>query len=77
MSATALLTDGVQLNNSIPCNPMNPVGGQNFANYPPQPGLGSQPPFLTDFAHGCQTAFAGLSLRLTAKKSTWMNRAWM
>ena len=67
VSATALLTDGVQLSNSIPCNPMNPVGGQNFANYPPQPGLGSQPPFLTDFAHGCQTAFAGLSLRLTAK----------
>jgi cell division protein FtsI/penicillin-binding protein 2 len=67
VSAAALLTDGVQLNNSIPCNPVNPVGGQNFANYPRQPGLGSQPPFLTDFAHGCQTAFAGLSLRLTAK----------
>ena len=67
VSAAALLTDGVQLDNSIPCNPVNPVGGQNFANYPPQPGLGSQPPFLTDFAHGCQTAFAGLSLRLTAK----------
>ncbi len=67
VSAAALLTDGVQLNNSIPCNPVNPVGGQNFANYPHQPALGSQPPFLTDFAHGCQTAFAGLSLRLTAK----------
>ena len=43
-------TDGVQLNNSIPCNPVNPVGGQNFTNYPHQPALGSQPPFLTDFA---------------------------
>ncbi len=68
VSAAALLTDGVQLNNSIPCNPVNPVGGQNFANYPRLPGLGSQPPFLSDFAHGCQTAFAGLSLRLTAKR---------
>ena len=63
-----LLTDGVQLNNSIPCNPANPVGGQNFANYPPSPTWASQPPFLTDFAHACQTAFAGLSLRLTAKR---------
>jgi cell division protein FtsI/penicillin-binding protein 2 len=67
VSAAALLNDGVQLNNSIPCNSVNPVGGQSFTNTPSQPGLGSQPPFLTDFAHGCQTAFAGLSLRLTAK----------
>ena len=67
VSAAALLNDGVQLSNSIPCNSVNPVGGQTFTNNPSQPGLGPQPPFLTDFAHGCQTAFAGLSLRLTAK----------
>ncbi len=67
VSAAALLADGVQLSNSIPCNPVNPVGGQRFTNYPAQPDLGPQPQFVTDFAHGCQTAFAGLSLRLTAK----------
>ncbi|MGD0373877.1 MAG: penicillin-binding transpeptidase domain-containing protein [Streptosporangiaceae bacterium] len=66
VSAAALLTDGVQLNNSIPCNPVNPVGGETFTNIPRQPDLGPQPQFLTDFAHGCQTAFAGLSLRLSA-----------
>jgi cell division protein FtsI/penicillin-binding protein 2 len=66
VSAAALLTDGVQLTNSIPCNPVNPVGGESFTNVPRQPDLGPQPQFLTDFAHGCQTAFAGLSLRLSA-----------
>jgi cell division protein FtsI/penicillin-binding protein 2 len=70
VSAAALLSDGVRLNNSIPCNPVNPVGGQSFTNHPRQPNLGRQPPFRTDFAHGCQTAFAGLSLRLNAKSLT-------
>ena len=49
VSAAALLADGVQLNNSIPCNPVNPVGGQNFTNYPRQPGLGPQPPVRDRF----------------------------
>jgi cell division protein FtsI/penicillin-binding protein 2 len=66
VSAAALLADGVQLNTPIPCNSVNPVGGQTFTNEPREPDLGVQPPFRTDFADACRTAFAGLSLRLSA-----------
>jgi cell division protein FtsI/penicillin-binding protein 2 len=68
VSAAALLAEGVQLNAPIPCLPSIPVGGQRFANQLNEPKLGQQPPFKTDFAYACRTAFAGLSLRLTAKQ---------
>jgi cell division protein FtsI/penicillin-binding protein 2 len=70
VSATALLNTGLLTSAPIPCNASNPVGGENFVNDPPEPDLGTQspPPFRTDFAEACSTAFAGLSLRLTGKE---------
>lgn len=67
VSAEALLGGGFNPGTPIPCVASNPVGGENFTNDPPAPDLGSQPPFTTDFANACGTAFAGLSLKLTAK----------
>jgi cell division protein FtsI/penicillin-binding protein 2 len=69
VSATALLKTGLVANAPIPCNASNPVGGENFVNDPPENlGTRSPPPFRTDFAEACTTAFAGLSLRLTGKE---------
>jgi cell division protein FtsI/penicillin-binding protein 2 len=68
VSATALLKTGLTVTAPIPCGASNPVGGENFTNDPPEPDQGTQPPpFRTDFADACGTAFAGLSLRLSAK----------
>jgi cell division protein FtsI/penicillin-binding protein 2 len=65
VSAAALLNTGLDVNAPIPCGVSNPVGGQNFTNDPPEPNL--RPSFRTDFANACSTAFAGLSLKLSAK----------
>jgi cell division protein FtsI/penicillin-binding protein 2 len=67
VSGAALLSGGFNPNTPIPCIASNEVGGENFTNDPPEPDLGQQPPFSTDFANACGTAFAGLSLQLTAK----------
>ena len=66
VSAAALLNTGLGVNAPIPCGPSNPVGGQDFTNDPPEPDL--RPSFRTDFANACGTAFAGLSLQLSARK---------
>jgi cell division protein FtsI/penicillin-binding protein 2 len=66
VSAAALLNTGFDVNAPIPCGASNPVGGQNFTNDPPEPDL--RPSFRADFANACGTAFAGLSLQLSAKK---------
>ena len=50
------------------------VGGRTFTNSPPESGLGTQPPFGTDFARACSTAFAGLSLRLNPSELTSVGR---
>jgi cell division protein FtsI/penicillin-binding protein 2 len=69
ISSAALLSadTALTLNTAIPCVASNGLGGENFTNDPPEPNLGPQPPFSTDFANACGTAFAGLSLQLTAK----------
>jgi len=67
VSAEALLNGGFNPDTPIPCIASNEVGGQDFTNDPPEPDLGTQPPFSTDFANACGTAFAGLSLQLNAK----------
>ncbi|HEY7144064.1 MAG TPA: penicillin-binding transpeptidase domain-containing protein [Streptosporangiaceae bacterium] len=68
VSTAALLARGFSLDTPIPCLPANPIGGESFVNLPPVPDLGTQPPFQTDFAHACRTAFAGLSYKLTGKQ---------
>ena len=66
VSTAALLNTGlIGVNSPIPCGVSNPVGGENFTNDPPVPSLGT---FRADFANACSTAFAGLSLRLSAKE---------
>jgi cell division protein FtsI/penicillin-binding protein 2 len=67
VSTEALLASGFDLDAPIPCYTSNQVGGEDFTNNPPEPDLGPQPPFSTDFARACGTAFAGLSLRLSGK----------
>lgn len=65
VSTAALLSSGLPANTPIPCTSSNQVGGRTFTNVPTEPQLGPQPPFSTDFAHACGTAFTGLSRRLT------------
>jgi cell division protein FtsI/penicillin-binding protein 2 len=65
ISTAALLGTGLSASDQVPCTSVNDVGGETFINDPPARGLGAQPPFSADFAHGCGTAFAGLSRRLT------------
>ncbi|MGO9294214.1 MAG: penicillin-binding transpeptidase domain-containing protein [Streptosporangiaceae bacterium] len=68
ISTAALLGTGFKITTPIPCNSTNNVGGEVFANNPAEPDLGTQPPFRTDFAHACGTAFAGLSLQLQPRE---------
>jgi cell division protein FtsI/penicillin-binding protein 2 len=63
VSTEALLASGLPVNTLIPCVKVNPVGGQNFRNVPPEPRLGTKTTFAADFAHSCGTAFSGLSQR--------------
>jgi cell division protein FtsI/penicillin-binding protein 2 len=65
ISTAALLADGLSPANQIPCLPSTSVGGRTFTNVPAAPSLGGQPPFSTDFAESCGTAFTTLSQRLT------------
>jgi cell division protein FtsI/penicillin-binding protein 2 len=66
VSTDALLASGLQVNSPVPCIATNAVGGRTFTNVPAEPPLGAQPPFSTDFAQACGTAFTGLSRRITA-----------
>lgn len=66
ISTAALLAAGFNVRTQIPCYSTNPVGGEIFSN-DPEPHLGAQPPFTSDFTHACSTAFAGLSLQLDSK----------
>jgi len=65
VSTAALLGTGLSAGAPVPCTTASDVGGETFTNHPPAQGLGAQPPFSADFARGCDTAFAGLSRRLT------------
>lgn len=56
---------GFGVSSPLPCKSTNLIGGQTFSNAPPQARLGRSPIFSADFMHACETAFAGLSLRLT------------
>jgi cell division protein FtsI/penicillin-binding protein 2 len=66
VSAAAILGTGrLSPSDPVPCPSSNTVDGRVFTNDPPEPSLGSTPSFRADFAHACDTAFAGgLSLLL-------------
>jgi cell division protein FtsI/penicillin-binding protein 2 len=82
VSAAALLDTGLPVDAPVPCTSASDVGGETFLNDPPAAGLGSEPSFGTDFTHGCGTAFAGLSRRLspgglfTAASSFGLGMSW-
>jgi cell division protein FtsI/penicillin-binding protein 2 len=65
VSTAALLSVGLSARAQIPCATAENVGGTTFTNDQPEPGIDAQPPFRTDFADACATAFAGLSRLLT------------
>jgi cell division protein FtsI/penicillin-binding protein 2 len=70
VSTAALLATGFSTSTPTPCRAANTVGGETFSNNPPEPNLGTQPLFSTDFAHACGTAFTSASLNLNAKELT-------
>jgi cell division protein FtsI/penicillin-binding protein 2 len=60
VSAAAILGTGrLAPSDPVPCPSSNTVDGRVFTNDPPELSLGSTPSFRADFAHGCDTAFAG------------------
>jgi cell division protein FtsI/penicillin-binding protein 2 len=67
--STAALLSKVPLNDRIPCLPSTRVGGRTFTNVPAV-SAGDQPPFSTDFAQSCATAFTTLSQGLTGSRLT-------
>ena len=67
VSAAALLSDGLEPSSPLPCQNVANVGGQTFTYSPRQP---SSSTFGSDFASGCGTAFATVSLRLSSADLT-------
>jgi cell division protein FtsI/penicillin-binding protein 2 len=66
VSSAALLASGLSAADPVPCRSASDVGGETFVNDPPARGMGAVQTFSKDFSHGCGTAFAGLSMRLSA-----------
>jgi cell division protein FtsI/penicillin-binding protein 2 len=62
VSAAALLAGGLQPSSPLPCQGVANVGGQTFTY---SPGQSPAATFASDFASGCGTALATVSLRLT------------
>jgi cell division protein FtsI/penicillin-binding protein 2 len=62
VSAAALLSTGLAATSPLPCQNVANVGGQTFTY---SPGQSSSATLASDFASGCGTAFATVSLRLT------------
>ncbi|MBV9379572.1 MAG: hypothetical protein JOY82_03730 [Streptosporangiaceae bacterium] len=63
VSAAALLGTGIAANTPVPCTDVTNVGGQTFTSDSSSASTGQ--PFSADFASGCGTAFATLSMRLS------------
>jgi cell division protein FtsI/penicillin-binding protein 2 len=65
VSAAALLGSGYPVNRQVPCQGSAMVGGQTFTT---TSASSSPPPFTSDFANGCVTAFANLSTLLSSSQ---------
>ena len=72
VSAAALLSNGLAASSPLPCQNVANVGGQTFTY---SPGQSSSATFASDFASGCGTAFATVSLRLTPASLTAAEQA--
>ncbi|NAZ77791.1 penicillin-binding protein [Kineococcus sp. T13] len=62
VTTLALLADGLDVAETVPCPPTYTVEGRSFSNFEDE-AFGDVP-FRTDFALSCNTAFASLSPRL-------------
>lgn len=62
VTTAALLQQGFNVNTPVPCKPNVVVSGKSFHNYEGE-ALGT-PPFHTDFAQSCNTAFISLSSKV-------------
>jgi hypothetical protein len=72
VSAAALLSAGVAVNQSLPCEPAADNGGVTSAY---QPTTSATATFASDFAAGCGTAFASMSKTLSPSQLTAAERA--
>jgi len=72
VSAAALLSAGVSVNQSLPCEPGANDGGVAFAY---QPTTSATATFASDFAAGCGTAFATMSRTLSPTQLAAAERA--
>ncbi|WP_432510425.1 penicillin-binding transpeptidase domain-containing protein [Kineococcus sp. SYSU DK001] len=62
VTTLALLANGLDVGETVPCPPTYTVEGRSFSNFEDE--AFGEVPFRTDFARSCNTAFAGLSVRL-------------
>ena len=62
VSTTALLRDGLSVDETVDCPATRTVGGRAFRNF--EGGAAGAVPFRIDFAQSCNTAFVSLSKRL-------------
>lgn len=83
ISSAALLAAGLPAQSPLPCLGVANVGGQTFTYTPGQFSSGAfASDFAADFAAGCGTAFATVSLRLTpaslvaAEKAFGIGQSW-
>jgi cell division protein FtsI/penicillin-binding protein 2 len=63
ISTQALLAAGVKPTDTVPCPPTATVEGRSFRNF--EGGSFGAAPFSKDFAQSCNTAFVGLSSKLS------------
>ncbi|HVT67184.1 MAG TPA: penicillin-binding transpeptidase domain-containing protein, partial [Trebonia sp.] len=72
VSAAALLSAGVDAGHALPCESAADAGGETFTY---QPATSDTSTLATDFASGCDTAFASMSRTLTPQQLTSAERA--
>lgn len=68
VTATALLGHGITPSTTVPCPPSLVVDGKTFTNFEHE--ALAAPPFATDFARSCNTAFISLAGRISSKALT-------
>jgi cell division protein FtsI/penicillin-binding protein 2 len=68
ITTTALLRDGLKVDQTVPCPPTEVVDGRAFKNFEGE--AAGDVPFRTDFAQSCNTAFISLADRLSRSALT-------
>jgi cell division protein FtsI/penicillin-binding protein 2 len=68
ITTTALLRDGLSIDQTVPCPATEVVDGRSFKNFEGE--AAGAVPFRTDFAQSCNTAFISLADRLSRSALT-------